>query len=138
MQELQLSCMQEPQLDCPIFSSKQAGNEVSVLQDLCRRSDETGDEIERLQQQHDQMDPWCAELQQLHRTFSDNAARTEAAESKVLADNSPVNAANLHAVNQRYMMALKQFQKVCHSGRELVSSLPIEGDLSSTPSLQFC
>ena len=118
--------MQEPQLGCLIFPSKQVGIDVSVLQDLCRRSDLTGREIEQLQQQHDQLDPWSDELEELHSTFSHHAERKAAAEDKVLAEKSPVNTRYLQAVYQSYTRALKQFQKVCHTGRKLVSSLPAE------------
>ena len=98
--------------------------EVDVVQGLYRCSDETGREIQQLQQQYDQTDPWSDELAELHSTFSDYAVRTEAAESKVLADNSAVNAADLQAVNQSYIRALKQFQKVCCKDSERVSSMP--------------
>ena len=93
------------------------GTEANPLQDLFRHLKETGRKIEQLQEQHDQMEPWCDELEKLHSTFTGHAARSKAAKSKALADSSPVNAADLQAVHHSYIRALKQFQKVCHTGR---------------------
>lgn len=58
------------------------------------------------------LEPWGSELIQLNSTFVDLAARVTAAESAQGADNSPVHRAKLQTETQKYITAMKRFQKV--------------------------
>lgn len=111
------------------------GKDAHALQDLHARAEEKAREIVRLQQQRDQLLPWSCDLDDLHSTFRDHASRIEAAERMVTAKNTSANAAELHAVYQRYMKSLKQFQKVhsWHPPKNPFSSWPTEGSWSDTP-----